>query len=307
MKKSFFGVLPHFNFNKIFFKRKPKGIYIEEDDYFDQSPMWGFGNFYIHKKMEYHLEPEIYEQMYLRDEEYIKNNSQVDYHLNEIEYEVKSEKNIDAKYSILQNYYNFYKSKINKANYDDDYALFQNKEQSFGLQNFYEYYVEEFDASFSYIGISKFLNGEISFYQLTIKKMWELFHLVREVCHYCLVEMKKLDKQNLQIFKEYELLPIELKIFKDDGLAVFKTICEFYYQKKNPAFFSYLYSFLKKTNKLHNVDGDNKSYRMYVKETQNIIGFTRIIETKSLVSNTQIAMHNCFEEILNTYPKINLN
>jgi hypothetical protein len=314
MKKTYFGILPNLDFDKIgindldilvehkvFYSRKLSELYKNEDDYFlEDTDKMGFGNFFIQNRKEYHLRDEVYAEMYFLDTEKIKTQSELPYHINKIEYELNSEQNVGAKFYILEKYYKIYQSKIKNL---ELFGLYQNINSSCGCNDFYEYYVADLDEVEGYEGIFDYLRGLDRFYNLETLKEWENMYLVREVCQFCLVKMKELRQLNTDIDLKEIQDALAQKIFKDDGLKIFEHIVLKYQETKTRAFFSYLYFFLQSESKITTDKVDNEKYKKFVVNREYLPDFGKIQQSVSKSQGEKYIMDSVFRELLKSYSK----
>ncbi|WP_396177454.1 hypothetical protein [Flavobacterium sp.] len=318
MKKTYFGILPNLDFDKIginelnllvehnvFYSRKLSDTYKYDDDYFlKDSDKMSFGNFFIQDRKEYHLKNEVYSEIYFLDAEKIKLQSQLSYHINKIEYEVDSEEYVGSKYSILEKYYKLYRDKIDDL---ELYLLYQDistYESCEGTcSNFYEYYVVDFNANEDYTGVGDYLNGIDRFYNVEFRQEWGKMYLVRGVSQFCLNKMKDLRQQIIDESLKESQEALAQEIFKDDGLRMFEHIVSKYQKQKTKAFFSYLYFFLQNKYKMQNFSSDSVLYRNYVINNGYLPDFPRIIVTQSEKQTAKDKIESNFKKLLESYSK----
>ncbi|WP_432671826.1 hypothetical protein [Flavobacterium sp. SM2513] len=318
MKKKYFGILPNFDFNeislgdlnllvelKVFYCRQFSDKYKDDDDYFpDDDYKMNFTDLYIQNGKGYQLHHEVYKEIYFLDAEKIKTQSELPYHIDKIDYEVDSEEYVGPKYSILEKYYKLYQDKIENI---DLFLLYQgiNTYETCGVtcNDFYDYYVEDFNANEDYTGVGDYLNGIDRFYNVEFRQEWEKMYLVREVCQFCLTKMKELRQLNTDIDLKESQDALAQKIFKDDGLKIFEHIVSKYQETKTRAFFSYLYFFLQSKSKILINKGDSDPYRDFVVNREYLPDFIKIQQSQSKSQGKKYIMEVIFEELLKSYSK----
>lgn len=309
----YFGILKDFDFNKItkdnfptlidkkiFIPRKLSNCYLGEE-YFGlevEKEPFGFSDFFLFNNKEYHLYYEIYDEMYLFDKSKIESDNKIDYHKKNIDFEIDIEENLFNKLRIIETKYLGYQSLINDY---ELYSLFKNENRySDEIRNFSDYYENEIKAYEEYEGISNFLQGIDEFYCKELKETWETMHLVKEASYYLGIKKTEIknDINNISI-NEIEL-NITSKIFKDNGFQIFIFLSENYIGLKNKAFFSYLYQFLIKHNKIVKNTKDNKKFREYVLSKYKI-EMSRIIDSDVNTPATKDDFFKTFENLLESY------
>ena len=97
----------------------------------------------------------------------------------------------------------------------------------------------------------------------------------------------------------------EISLFKGNGIDIFNTIISNYKKEKNPAFFSYLFFFLK-ANKLLNISGttDSVKYRDYILKKYGV-SFPRIINSSAQKQTEHENKMNEFKNIIDVHLKKN--
>lgn len=314
MTSTYFGMLPNFDFEciekKDFDFLLSKDIYLkktlsdgleEEDDFFLKGcEKMRFPNIFIQNRKEYYIRKEIYYEMYLLDKDKVESGVQLPYHINEIEYEVNSEKYTHLKINILEKKLKVYRSKI----YDEQlFLMYKNIDQYYDFTDFFELYRSDFEDDGDTSEIINFFKGKDSFHYPEIRKVWETMYLVREVWHYCLNKIKDIHKEDYDNLLANNRQAIIEQIFKDDGFKWFQCINTNYPGVKNPAYFSYLYFFLQESEKMLIFSSDNKIYTNYVSEIADLPTFSKVILTTTHNSPTKEKKENLFKDLIKTYLK----
>lgn len=310
--QKYFGILKTFDFKKInkdnfqllidnglFDVHDLSACYVSDEDYFGlelETDDWDFSDFFLFNRKEYHLKKEIYDELYQSDRNLIEDDNDPAYSISQIDYEVEKEFNEQRKLVILEHYYKKYFSAIKDK---ELYLLYKNNTKKHDCNTFADYYRENIQASEDYRCIAQYLKGAGTYYNKELKEAWELMFLIANVCDFCVRKKHELANplQKTQVISEAET------IFIDDGESIFSFIMSKYSGNKNPAFFSYLFSYLKENNKTISKGKDSKEYRNYILRNYKI-KMSRIIETSA---NNQFKKDEMFIKFSNYMQSYSVN
>lgn len=311
VQKKYFGILKNFDFDNIdktsfqhlididviVYQEELQGEQLEEEkQYLIENPYCvpDLSNFwFIYNLKHYSFNPKIYSEMEKMDSDKIIYFSDAENLILKIEHECEKAFKEENQIKILEKHYSHFYSKIAKCS--DDYLLYINGTGTSLFETFSDIYYDNITGSGDTKMINDFLKGKDYFYNQEMREEWALIYKVSQICKFCKTKLKKIENPTF----ENKLKPDAIEpIFKDDGLDVFNYLLSKYQGKKNNAFFSYLYGFLKENNKILKPVNDNKNYRNFIEKKYCKI--SRIIVSEDY-SATKIEMINFFNQQMKTY------
>jgi hypothetical protein len=317
MAEKYFGILKNFDFDNVcenFNELIESGIYDIQDcdnceNWIDEGNM-NFSYYYENRNKKYNFKNEVYYEIIEKIINFLGTlnlQDEIQDEINKINSKVKKEFLLEKKIILLEN---IYKSEYKKLNKDDYTSLKENM------------YLD-------IIYTDNRLEGFISFFKGTKIKLtdiaeeiewkeWKEIYRFEQISNYLnnliidLTEKKEIQKpleEKIEIQKTLEKKPkIDIQnnelsklIFKEKGLSLFKFIYEKYPKQKNPAFFSYLYFYLKDKFLLLASGEDNIDYRDYVMKAYDLKTFSRIQKPKVNNPYKKNDLENLFNSFYNEF------
>jgi hypothetical protein len=259
-----------------------------------------YNNYYTFSKS-------VFTEMEIFDGSKIENYSDADKIILSIDLEIEKTISKKRKKEIINFNYNKYFSLLNECDLREQYPLYINGTKHDKLNNWTDLYAEILIDCGQVKPIIDFLKGVDYFYNTDMKEDWLVIYKVAKICGFCKKKKAELkNKDKAFISNDFTKLESETNFdkneftFKDDGLAIFNYVATSYSDKKDPAFFSYLYLFLKSKNKTISQTEDNKKYREYVKMKFGV-NMSRIIKSNANSPQKETSMFEIFSTYLKSY------
>ena len=300
----YYGILKDFDFNNInkdtFYKLINAGIfdahelsecYLSETDYFGietSSHKTEFYTLFFFNKKEYILKNDlkielIKEQVKKFELAWLLSNFEE--YVNE---QMLNTLNINQKESILDK---IYKEQLAFLKDKTFYLEYQEIKNEGNTSKWFEYLDDELEFGKHKVEndlkhgfIINYLKGESDskyIFPKEICEIWKSCYLFDKTKTYLETKKNKLlGIENIDIKYNKTISNEELAIFKNDGLQVFNFIVNRHHGKKDTAFFSYLYFYLKDNDKLLLYGNDSIDYRNYITKKFKI-SYKRIQKTDS--------------------------
>mgnify|MGYP006150968425 FL=1 len=189
-----------------------------------------------------------------------------------------------------------------------DFLLYQNKPNNSTFESWQEFIFFDIDEPFlKHYLTSKFSEeADESFFIENNLTDWVHFYLRKKIVLFVENKIEKFNNEN-NSFSLLNHIPSEeeISLFKGNGIDIFNTIISNYKKEKNPAFFSYLFFFLK-ANKLLNISGttDSVKYRDYILKKYGV-SFPRIINSSAQKQTEHENKMNEFKNIIDVHLKKN--
>lgn len=306
-------LLDDFLFDKLYIESNDLENFILEygnvEEFSIQSP-FVFSSLIVHRNHIYSLNHELlYKEIYSV--------------LNEL---INTSKVINTSYLKLidqiENYFSGIQTAIEKINFlelllkklhdigelSSDFLLYQNKPNNSTFESWQEFIFFDIDEPFlKHYLTSKFSEeADESFFIENNLTDWVHFYLRKKIVLFVEDKIKKFNNEN-NSFSLLNHIPSEeeISLFKGNGIDIFNTIISNYKNEKNPAFFSYLFFFLK-ANKLLNISGttDSVKYRDYILKKYGV-SFPRIINSSAQKQTEHENKMNEFKNIIDVHLKKN--
>lgn len=191
----------------------------------------------------------------------------------------------------------FYKDEY-KGHYniikENKYFFIYNEPEAWHYPDWEYVVTEEICNSSGLIEQHLFCDGGYTYFE-DISSIWQDLIFYDEILKFLRQKIKNSNSPSSALTTTKSTL--SMRVFKDDGEEIFKYIIKLYEEQLNPAFFSYLYFYMKdKLHKIRSKGTDNTKYRDYVSKQHNI-HMSRIIKSEVNVSSTQ----NDMDELFNLY------
>lgn len=317
--------------SKIFDVKKLSGSYESEKDYFGielQSTNESFNTFFLFERKEYHLKNEIIVEIIQSqvkgfDLDWILSDFE-NYINEELNKEFVEKKKVETLEVIYKEQYDLLKNKT-------IYVEYQSIKKEKNILKWWAFLDSEIELDANYSFITNYLKGVFPenncYFPDKICSIWKecyLFEKVREtldlyrdkvqeketkekvlkeISNQDFLEHNEKSTEGVKQTADIEMSSKDISLFKNDGLYIFNCITSNYSEKKNPAFFSYLFFFLKEKDLLKvNSSTDSKKYRDYIFENFNV-KFPRIIYSVAQKQTERESKMNEFEDILKNFLK----
>lgn len=308
------GILKNFDFDKINRDTFPKLIasnifdvnelstfYKSKDDYFGielDDTNWEINNFYLFNNKEYHLREIVLDDMFDYCEFKCESQDELQYKILEIDLNINIQSSDYSKIKFLKNEIFIMNQNMIDPQY---YLLYSKKRETNGYSRWFEFFRSEQIDNEDYTFIFKYLKGDRDFVPTFIKQIWQDYFIVKHLTDYCknkiqiiesnsginevdvLIENTTLKLKNVYNVENKELIKeysndIGKDIFKEDYYSLFEYIVQEYGDKKNKAFFSYLYHYFNDNKYLLKNAKSSTKYNDFLVNNSFINSFSKVIQ-----------------------------